>query len=216
MSSNLNVVKQILAEVAGSPIRETGTIQLLKSVISNADKLGISWHLRPGETVEPDPTTGATRVRIDGSNTAIPAMSLIGQVPAGSRVMVMVTPPSGNHIIGCIDSYVGEWYQPDLINGYGTWAGHQPLSFRVLANPPRCVQVVGTFSTGFIAVGVAIAILPQRFLPVTAACFPCSGMINSSINKVPHMEVSSDTTVSLWNMQSGDNMTVNAIYPVDL
>jgi hypothetical protein len=211
---NNNVMKQILAEVTSSPIRETGTIQLLKSVISNADKLGISWHMRPGETVEPDPTTGATRVLIDGSDTAIPAMSLIGQVAAGSRVMVMVTPPSGNHIVGCIDADAGEWYQPTLINGYANRPGAQPLSLRLLANPPRCVQVVGTLIPGTIAYGIAIAILPARFLPKSTAVFPVAGKTN--YERVPHMEVSTDTTMSLWHMNSDEYIFINAIYTLDL
>lgn len=209
-----NTVAQIAAEIGSSSIRDTATLQLLRSIVSNSDKLGLSWSMRPGTTVEPDPTDGSTRVIIDGSTTAIPIMSFIGQVPAGARVMVLISPPAGHHIIGCVDATAGEWYQPTLLNGWHNMAGHQPMSFRLLANPPRSVQVVGALDPGTIGWSVLLAQVPEYFWPKSTAAFGCGGRIY--YERTPHIEVTTTGDVWLYHSNNDEYTFVNAMYPLDL
>lgn len=209
-----NTLLQIIAELGGAPPRDNATLQLVKSIVSNADKLGISWNLRPGTTVEPDPVDGSTRVLIDGASTAIPIMSLIGQVGAGSRVMVLISPPAGHHIVGCVDEGLGEWYPVTFINGYSNRPGHPPLAFRLLANPPRSVQVIGSVKTGTISFGIVISSVPEQFRPATVAVFGiCATHLYGA---PPRMEITSDGNVTIFNVDAGEYMYINAIYQLDL
>ena len=209
-----SVIAQIVAEIGSAQLRDNGVLQLVKSVVTNADKLGISWNLRPGTTVEPDPVDGSTRVIIDGSSTAIPIMSLIGQVPAGVRVMVLISPPAGHHIVGCIDADLGQWYEVDLINGYTNRPGHPPLAFRRLANPPNSVQVIGSLVTGTTAIGIVISSVPEQFRPTTVAAFGISAAY--SYGATPHMEIVPNGNVAIFHVDAGEYVYVNAIYQLEL
>lgn len=68
----------------------------VKAIVDNADRLGITWTLRPGTVVSSNPLT----VTMDGDTVAIGMFSMIGATYAGQRVWVLIIPPSGNYVIG--------------------------------------------------------------------------------------------------------------------
>lgn len=76
-------------------------------IIRNAQQLGLTWTLIPATTAT---ITGGksywpptnTYVIQDNDTTVTRAISLIGRVFSGTRVMIMHVPPAGNYIIGVI------------------------------------------------------------------------------------------------------------------
>ena len=70
-----------------------------KQLVEDATRLGISWTLRPGSVIITDPF----KVTFDGDDTPISAVSLIGVLAPGTRVMGLLIPPGGNFIIGFND-----------------------------------------------------------------------------------------------------------------
>lgn len=88
-----------------SPAVDATTVAL----IEQARRLGLAWTLTPA-TVSVDSTDVMNvQVIIDGSPlNATRAISLIGQLVTGTRVMVISVPPQGNYIIGFYGSG-GQW-----------------------------------------------------------------------------------------------------------
>lgn len=78
-----------------------------KQLVEDAQRLGLSWILRPGTVAIADPL----KVIFDGDDTPITAVSLIGMFPVGARVMGLLVPPGGNFIIG--------WNDPDFTGPLG-------------------------------------------------------------------------------------------------
>jgi hypothetical protein len=70
-----------------------------KQLIEDAQRLGILWTLRPA-TVN---STSPLKVTFDGDDVPISAVSLVGALAAGTRVMGLLIPPGGNFIIGFND-----------------------------------------------------------------------------------------------------------------
>ncbi len=79
---------------AGLPIRD-----IVRALVDRADELGWIWRLRPGTVTTPGPD-GQTRIIYDGDTVALDTVSLVGRLPEGARVMGLLTPPAGNHILG--------------------------------------------------------------------------------------------------------------------
>lgn len=75
--------------------------QLATAVIQRAERLGLKWHLRPATVTNPT-LAGAPQIIYDGDTVAIRAVSLIGPVVEGDRVMALISPPAGNHIVGWV------------------------------------------------------------------------------------------------------------------
>lgn len=74
---------------------------IAQAVVARARELGLIWTRRPGEV--DDDTAGAVTVLLDGDTTVpISAISLIGAVTAGDRVMVDMVPPGATYIIGTL------------------------------------------------------------------------------------------------------------------
>jgi hypothetical protein len=60
----------------------------------HAGRLGLIWHLRPA-------TVMSTNIIVfDGDTQPISAVSMIGPLYVGARVMVIIVPPDGNFIVG--------------------------------------------------------------------------------------------------------------------
>ncbi|MEU0151497.1 hypothetical protein [Micromonospora fulviviridis] len=76
---------------------------LAEAVLEKAVRLGLTWRLRPA-TVTSVGADGTVRALHDGDSQAIRVTSMIGAVPVRSRVMVLKTPPAGNHIVGLVGS----------------------------------------------------------------------------------------------------------------
>ncbi len=76
---------------------------LARAVQARADRLGLVWRLRPA-TVGAPGLDGQFRIYYDGPATGDPvlldAVSLIGRLPEGARVMAIMSPPAGHHVIG--------------------------------------------------------------------------------------------------------------------
>lgn len=70
-----------------------------RAVQDRQDKRGLSWHLRPA-TVAAYGADGQLRIVYDDDSTPVNAVSIIGRLPVGGRVMGMITPPAGNHVVG--------------------------------------------------------------------------------------------------------------------
>lgn len=70
-----------------------------KQLVEDATRLGISWTLRPGTVGGTDPL----KVTFDGDDTPISAVSIIGVLAEGTRVMGLIIPPGGNFIVGFND-----------------------------------------------------------------------------------------------------------------
>ncbi|MFR9780148.1 hypothetical protein ACL02O_29345 [Micromonospora sp. MS34] len=76
---------------------------LAEAVLEKAIRLGLTWRLRPA-TVTSVAGDGTIRALHDGDTQAIRVTSMIGAVPVRARVMVLKTPPAGNHIVGLVGS----------------------------------------------------------------------------------------------------------------
>lgn len=74
-----------------------------EAIVTNADRLGLKWSLRPASVSGGSDVTAISLV-LDGDETLVNAYSLIGPLSSDARVMVMVVPPSGLYVVG----YVGE------------------------------------------------------------------------------------------------------------
>ena len=70
----------------------------VQAVVENAQRLGLTWALRPATVASSDPTA-----TFDGDTAPIAMTSLIGTVRPGQRVRALIVPPSGNFIVGVID-----------------------------------------------------------------------------------------------------------------
>ncbi|MBC9004836.1 hypothetical protein, partial [Micromonospora aurantiaca (nom. illeg.)] len=76
---------------------------LAEAVLEKAVRLGLTWRLRPA-TVTSVANDGTIRALHDGDTQAIRVTSMIGAVPVRARVMVLKSPPAGNHIVGLVGS----------------------------------------------------------------------------------------------------------------
>jgi hypothetical protein len=75
---------------------------LVQAVTDNADRLGLTWGLRPATVKDFDIATNVATAIYDGDKTAIGMVSLTGPLLPGFRVMGMSVPPSGNFAIATL------------------------------------------------------------------------------------------------------------------
>lgn len=73
----------------------------VEALVETFRRMGLAWRLLPA-TVYADNTNtpSSTRITLDGDAEPTRAISMVGQVPQGARVFVMVVPPQGNYIVG--------------------------------------------------------------------------------------------------------------------
>ncbi|MFG1660733.1 hypothetical protein ACGFIY_29770 [Micromonospora chersina] len=79
---------------------------LAEAVLEKATRLGLTWRLRPA-TVVSVASDGTIRVLHDGDKVPVRVKSMVGPVAVRSRVMVVKTPPAGNHIVGWVGPPAG-------------------------------------------------------------------------------------------------------------
>lgn len=80
----------------------------IDEVKENADRLGLTWTLRPGTIAAPTTAgSNACAVTMDGDSSPIPAFSMAGDVAAGFRVYVLRVQPEGTYIAGIIGPQKG-------------------------------------------------------------------------------------------------------------
>lgn len=98
-ASLVDQIRGVVDDPGGTAV----TSSLVRALVDNAERLGLVWLLRPG-TVVTGQDTGTPRVVLDGTDTPIRATTLIGRLTAGARVMVILSPPSGVHIVGMVNA----------------------------------------------------------------------------------------------------------------
>lgn len=74
---------------------------IAEAVLEKAIRLGLTWRLRPA-TVTSVGSDGTIRALHDGDQVPIRVASMVGPVAVQARVMVLKTPPAGNHIVGWV------------------------------------------------------------------------------------------------------------------
>lgn len=73
----------------------------IEALVSEFQRLGLAWRLTKGTVYATDSNTPTlTLVTLDGDTDPSNTISMVGQVPQGARVFVMVVPPQGNYIVG--------------------------------------------------------------------------------------------------------------------
>lgn len=73
--------------------------ETVRSVVGDPARFGLIWRRLPATVVDSTDLTNV-QVTIDGDTLPIPAVSLIGPMTAGDRVMVDFVPPAGMFIVG--------------------------------------------------------------------------------------------------------------------
>lgn len=105
-------------------IPQTTALASVDELVTQAQRLGLIWTLRPGTVL--DVLNGdaaySPRVQLDGDdqNSRIMAASLVGGLAIGMRVMVMFVPPEGYYIIGVINVDTTKRYEIGARTSHGT------------------------------------------------------------------------------------------------
>jgi hypothetical protein len=84
-----------------------------KAVVENAKRLGLQWGMSAATVQQNLDSGNLIQVIFDGDSVPVLAMSLVGKLLPGFRVMVISVPPSANYIIGTFTQIYG-------IVGYGS------------------------------------------------------------------------------------------------
>jgi hypothetical protein len=92
-----------------------------QAVVENAKRLGIQWGMQPATVQQASTDNGYVLLVFDGDTTEIQAMSLVGKLLPGWRVMVMAVPPSANFV-------VGSFVQATGIVAYGSRPSNTPTT----------------------------------------------------------------------------------------
>jgi hypothetical protein len=92
-----------------------------QSIVDNADRLGLTWNLRPA-TVKSDGTLPQVGATYDGDSDAISMVNMSGRAyHPGDRVYGIAVPPSGNFIAGPV-SLFGQYIDANFCNAGGVLA----------------------------------------------------------------------------------------------
>lgn len=143
------------------PAQDLAVAQV-QAIIENAQKLGLVWVLRPATVVGDSPIL-ATQ---DGDTEPIAHTSLIGSVFADQRVWVLVVPPSGNYIVGFVDT---GWLTPTLLNSWSNFgSGFQAARYRRVGTGQVEIQGLVTGGTGPVS---TVFTLPAGFRPAATLIF---------------------------------------------
>jgi hypothetical protein len=151
-----------------------------QALIDNAKRLGLTWQLRLATVV--DAVSGnQLLVRFDGDETSVTAVSMIGLVPANSRVYVISVPPSGNFAVGWVS------YEHQVFHGE---TGTVFISFAGVASFTQAI----TFDVPFAAIPVVFTNIDSSSGNVTAWWSYAYGVTTTGFT----LWVRS-STVSTWN-----------------
>ncbi len=73
----------------------------IEALVDTFRRMGLMWRLLPATVFADDTNTpSSTKITLDGDTDPTRAISMVGLVPQGARVFVMVVPPAGNYIVG--------------------------------------------------------------------------------------------------------------------
>ena len=76
----------------------------VKTIVDNAERLGLTWGIRPGEITSIDPVMAL----VDADTEPIGVTPMVGGLYLGQRVYIMRVPPSANYVVGAVVSNAGE------------------------------------------------------------------------------------------------------------
>lgn len=143
------------------------TAALVGAVQENADRLGLTWGLRPATVYDYNFDTGDCTAIYDGDEEPIGMVSCAGPLLPGFRVMAMQVPPSGNFII----STIGVPEPGTLVIRLGVTAGQ---SFADNTSDFINFTVVqhSFFNSGGFSTGT-----PSRWVPPLAGWYTFNGRI---------------------------------------
>ncbi len=182
---------------APGPAQDLAVAQV-QAIIENAQKLGLVWILRQATIVDDSPIL-ATQ---DGDTEPISHTSIIGTVASGQRVWVLVVPPSGNYIVGFVDS---GWIAPTLLNSWTNFgAGFQTARYRRIGTQQVEIQGLVTGGTGPAS---TVFTLPTGFRPPATLVFA-----TIANNAIARLDVQSDGLVR-WAL-GGTNafLSLNCVF----
>lgn len=74
-----------------------------QALAENADRLGLTWSMRPAEVISYDFATRKALAVYDGDDEAISMTTLCGDMLPGFRVMGLAVPPAANFAIGYLN-----------------------------------------------------------------------------------------------------------------
>lgn len=131
-----------------TPAQLNAAATITASLRENARRLGLVWRLLPGTVIEAQ-SPGQVTVLLDGDPAGappIPALSLIGALSVGQRVMVMQVPPQGVYVIG---SYGRPAAGTKIFRGnYNAAPPNGSINVNVYANYPGSPTVAFTKQWG--------------------------------------------------------------------
>jgi hypothetical protein len=209
-TARANLIDEI-RDIARDASADAETVQLARSIVTNADRLGLIWKLRPG-TITTSASNGSPRVILDGTSQPIRCMSLLGPMMVGTRVITILSPPAGCHVIG-LGGLTG-WKSMSLMNGWYNRTGYQPMSYRVPPSPPNSVQLIGNMGIGTSTNGVQIGLMPKSYRPLSITTLSCYG--GQSATLTPKIEIDSAGVVRAYDFTTAGWFGINGFYPIDL
>jgi hypothetical protein len=127
---------------------------LVQAVVENAKALGIKWTLRPGYISSLDFTQATASVVLDGDDTSITAINILGPINLNARVMCLIVPHEAVYVIGRLGNY-GLGYQLSQtvqFTGSGTFTKSDYTGLRAVR--VRC-QAGGNGGGGAAATGAS-------------------------------------------------------------
>jgi hypothetical protein len=78
---------------------------LVQAIVENAALLGLKWKLRPGAVITLDTTQASAQIILDGDDTPMSAINVIGPINVSARVMCLIIPHEAVYIIGRLGNY---------------------------------------------------------------------------------------------------------------
>lgn len=118
----------------------------VQELVDNASRLGLTWDLRPATVSTTDPL----KVVVDGDldTSTINAQSMVGFLEPGTRVFLMLIPPSGAFVVGYLDPEFTQRLQPPVnYSAVGASGSTSSATYVNLPNLPF-VTVVKRFGSG--------------------------------------------------------------------
>jgi hypothetical protein len=104
---------------------QTISLSSVSELRDQASRLGLTWNLRAATVAETNSafTAYVPRIDLDGDenvSSGITAVSFIGGVAVGMRVMVMIVPPVGYYIVGAFNPAQTQRFEIGARTSHGT------------------------------------------------------------------------------------------------
>jgi hypothetical protein len=121
---------------------------IVDAIKTNAQRLGLTWMIRPGVVMVTSSRPGEVAVKLDADEATIDVISIIGNLDVETRVWVLVIPDVGSYIIGWCDLprtlMMGE-SRTETISFASATSYTQAISFdRTYGTAPDVVAVISS------------------------------------------------------------------------